>query len=108
MADYLPTTDSSRARLRAAQKAEATALRKVEAADRIRRRAQQSLDKAQELLDAAQVELVEVSGPDRAALLLDLPVETLHRVVNHGRRRPPANRPPGAGGSAAAARVIVP
>lgn len=73
----LPTSDSARSRLRAAQKAEATALRDVEMADRTRQRAQQKLNAAETSLQTARLELVLVSGLDRAALLLDLPVEQL-------------------------------
>ena len=80
MTTDLPTTETARARLRAAQKAEATALREVEAADRIRQRARGTLDEAEASLRAAQLELVRVSGLDRAALLLDLPVDKLRSV----------------------------
>lgn len=73
----LPTSDSARSRLRAAQKAEATALRDVEMADRAQQRAQQKLSEAETSLQTARLELVLVSGLDRAALLLDLPVEQL-------------------------------
>jgi len=73
----LPTSDSARSRLRAAQKAEANALRDVETADRAQQRAQQKLSDVATSLQTARLELVRVSGLDRAALLLDLPVEQL-------------------------------
>ncbi len=73
----LPTSDSARSRLRVAQKAEAIALRDVEMADRAQQRAQQKLSDAETSLQTARLDLVLVSGLDRAALLLDLPVEQL-------------------------------
>ena len=84
----LPTTDTARARLRAAQRAETTALREVEAADRVRQRIQRALDEAEATLRAARLELVRVSGLDRAALLLDLPVDRLRSVTTSRRQRP--------------------
>jgi len=77
MTTDLPATETARARLRAAQKAEATALREVEAADRVRKRARGTLDEAEASLMDAQLELVRVSGLVRAALLLDVPVDKL-------------------------------
>lgn len=91
MPTSMPIDDSARARLRAAQKAEATALREVEAADRVRQRARQTLNKAETTLQAAQLELVRVSGPDRAAGLLDLPVAQLPVAAKTKRRQSPAS-----------------
>ena len=78
----LPTSESARDRLRSAQKAEASALRQVEAADRVRQRVHVALEEAEASLQAARLELVRVSGFDRAALLLDLPVDRLRAAVN--------------------------
>ena len=72
-----PVNDAARVRLRDAQKAEATALRLVGAAEKVRDRARRALAKAEHSLSAAQAELVKVSGADRAALLLDEPVGVL-------------------------------
>lgn len=83
----LPTSESARSRLRAAQKAEATALRDVEMADRAQQRAQQKLSEAETSLQTARLELVLVSGLDRAALLLDLPVEQLRPSSKVQRQR---------------------
>jgi hypothetical protein len=87
MTTDLPASESARARLRTAQKAEATALREVEAADRFRQRARGTLDEADASLRAAQLELVRVSGFDRAALLLDLPVDKLRSALTVKRQR---------------------
>ena len=92
MTAHLPTTESARARLRDAQKAEATALREVEAASRVQRRAHRRLDEADIALQTARHELVRVSGIDRAALLLDLPVEQV-RSSSKVQRRRQAHRP---------------
>ena len=92
MTTDLPSTETARARLRAAQKAEARALRDVEGADHIRQRVKRALDEADASLRAAQLELVRVSGLNRAALLLDVPVDKL-RSATPGRRKRPA-RPP--------------
>lgn len=104
MPTSMPIDDSARARLRAAQKAEATALRDVEAADRVRQRAQQKLNAAEATLREAQLELVRVSGPERAAGLLDLPVERLPSVAKAKRQQSPApaepNRYPASGSGA--------
>lgn len=72
-----PVSDAARSRLREAQKAEATALRLVGAAEKVRDRAQRALEKADQALAEAQAGLVKVSGADRAALLLDEPVGVL-------------------------------
>lgn len=106
MPTSMPIHDSARARLRAAQKAEATALREVEAADRVRQRARQTLKKAEATLQAAQLELVRVSGRDRAARLLDLTVAQLPVATKTKPRQSPASSAapddndaaPGAGG----------
>ena len=82
----LPTTETARARLRDAQKAEAIALRQVEVADRLRQRAQRALKEAEASFQAAQLELVRVSGLDRAALLLGLPVDELRSVIRPSRK----------------------
>ena len=69
MTTDLPTSESARDRLRSAQKAEATALRDVEAADRVRQRAQAALEEAEASLQAARLELVRVSGLDRGFVI---------------------------------------
>ena len=98
MTTDLPTSESARDRLRSAQKAEATALRQVEAVDRVRQRAQGALEEAEVSLQAAQLELVRVSGFDRAALLLDLPVDKLRSGTTSTRQRP-ASAPASVGAS---------
>ena len=90
-----PTSESARDRLRAAQKAEAAALRDVEAADRVRQRVHVALEEAEASLQAARLELVRVSG-DRAALLLDLPVDRLRSATTSKGQRP-ASAPAGVG-----------
>ena len=94
MPTRIPIDDSARARLRSAQKAEATALREVEATDRVRQRAQQALNAAEATLREAQLELVRVSGPERAARLLDIPVERLPSVAKAKRQQSPAPAEP--------------
>ena len=88
MTTDLPTSESARDRLRSAQKAEATALRQVEAADRVRQRVHVALEEAEASLQAARLELVRVSGFDRAALLLDLPVGRLRSATTSKGQRP--------------------
>ena len=88
MTSRLPVDESARARLRAAQKAEATALKAVQAADKVRSRARTALDSAERAVTAAQAELVRTSGADRAALLLDVPVKVLPRLVPATEDRP--------------------
>ncbi len=81
MANRFSVDESARARLRDAQKAEATALKAVETAEQVRSRALRSLESATATVSDAQAALVQVSGVDRAALLLDIPVKDLRRVV---------------------------
>ena len=88
MTSRLPVNESTRARLRAAQRAEAIALRAVQAADTVRSRARAALDSAERAVATAQAELVRTSGADRAALLLDVPVKVLPRVVRATEERP--------------------
>ncbi len=88
MTSRLPVDASARARLRAAQRAEATALKAVQAADEVRSRARAALDSAERAVTGAQAELVRTSGADRAALLLDVPVKALPRVVRATEERP--------------------
>lgn len=88
MTARLPIDESARARLRDAQKAEATALRGVQDAEKVRARARTALDAAECALATAQVELVRTSGADRAALLLNEPVKALRRVAREAGTRP--------------------
>lgn len=66
----LPVDDTARRRLQAAQRAEAEALKAVELAARACDRVQRKVDEAITVLNAAKCDLVSVSGPTRAALLL--------------------------------------
>jgi hypothetical protein len=83
-----PVAESARARLRAAQEAESTAVASVHAAVTATDKAQAKLDAAiamrQAALDVAAATLtrayaglVAASGVDRAALILDVPKATL-------------------------------
>lgn len=66
-----PTDPDARKRLHDAQRAEADALKAVELAARARDRVQAKLDTANAEVDRAKSTLVAVSGPWRAALLLN-------------------------------------
>lgn len=88
-----PVADETRARLREAQKRETAALRDVTAAEKARARAQVTLDHADRSLAAAQSGLVKVSGAERAALLLDLPVAVLRSRIRHAEAAHPAQGP---------------
>lgn len=90
----LPIDESARARLRAAQKAEAVALCKVEAANVVFERNKRLLTKAEESLATAQADLVDVSGMTRAAVLLGVSVEQLQRAVKAAKRRYAQQVPP--------------
>jgi len=81
MTARLPADESARARLRDAQKAEVAALNTLEGAEKVRARAKTAFASAEATVAKAQVELVRTSGADRAALLLDLPVKELRRVM---------------------------
>lgn len=99
MANRLSVDESARARLRDAQKAEATALKAVEAAELVRSRAMRSFESAIATVSAAQAALVRVSGVDRAALLLDVPVKDLRRVLRENDMGPSAPSVPSGGAS---------
>jgi hypothetical protein len=88
MSESLPTAESARARLRAAQKSESDALSAVTAALRVRDRARGRLDRAETALGEAQVALVQVSGLARAERLLGEPVGALRQKAREaGLRR---------------------
>jgi hypothetical protein len=83
-----PVAESARARLRAAQEAETTAVAAVHAAVTATEKArakhdaaialrQADLDEAAATLSRAYAGLVAASGVDRAALILDVPKATL-------------------------------
>jgi multidrug resistance efflux pump len=101
----LPINDEARARLRAAQLEEAKALRAVESTEAACVKARSVLDAAETSLAQAQAGLVRVSGPHRAALLLDVTAEHLQRIAKGARTlgsdsdaatRAPSPRPPAA------------
>jgi hypothetical protein len=74
-----PASRSARDRLREAQQAEARALKEVDAAARIRDRAAKRLHDADTAWARAQAGVVETSGLDRAAYLLDVDRAELRR-----------------------------
>jgi hypothetical protein len=76
-----PVDQAARRRLQEAQRAEADALKSVEAAARVRDRAQRKLDATDDKLALAQAELVGVSGLARAAVLLAVDEAVLRRRV---------------------------
>jgi hypothetical protein len=99
-----PVAESARARLRAAQEAEAAAVGAVHAAVTAREKAQAKLDAAiaqrQTALDEvattlarAYADLVAASGVDRAALILDVPKATL-KAASARAAEPPSAREP--------------
>ena len=88
MSESLPTAESARARLRAAQKSESDALSAVTAALRVRDRARERLDRAETALGEAQVALVQVSGLARAERLLGEPVGALRQKAREAGLRP--------------------
>jgi len=98
----LPVDGGARARLRDAQEAETQALRTIEglharaAVQRTRldaavARRQAELEQGQRQLDKAKGELARISGPERAALLLDEPLGEVRRCL---RMAGDANRTP--------------
>jgi thioesterase domain-containing protein len=76
-----PASRAARDRLREAQQAEARALGKVEVAIKTRLRAAERLGDADSALARAQAAVVESSGLERAAFLLDLDRAELRRRV---------------------------
>lgn len=74
-----PASRSARNRLREAQQAEAQALRDVGAAAKARARVAARLHDADTALARAQAAVVETSGLDRAAYLLDVDRAELRR-----------------------------
>ena len=87
-----PLDERARHRLREAQQKESEAVAAVHAADAAKEAAQTKLDvlvrqhqsrieTAEEQLNLAKAELVAVSGLERAAALLDLPVKVLRSAV---------------------------
>lgn len=92
-----PRDGRARMRMLEAQRAEAKALRQVEGAMTARDRAQQKLtavlaveqrrvDVAESAVATAQAALVDVSGFERAAQLLDVPVRSLRTTVKQAPR----------------------
>lgn len=88
----LPVDAAARARLRQAQEAETKALRRIEglraaAVDQRTRldaavaRRQTDLEQGQRQLDKAKGQLARISGPERAALLLNEPLGELRRCL---------------------------
>ncbi len=76
-----PYSSATRERLIAAQRAEPAARRLVEAAERASRRAAIKAGAADLALAEAQAGVVDVSGLERAALLLDVDPTVLRRRV---------------------------
>ena len=76
-----PYSSAVRERLIAAQRAEAAALKLVEAAERASHRAAARAAAAELALAEAQAGVVNVSGLERAALLLDVDAAVLRRRV---------------------------
>lgn len=76
-----PYSSAVRERLIAAQRAESAALKLVEAAERASRRAAAKAAAADLALARAQAGVVDVSGLERAALLLDVDATLLRRRV---------------------------
>lgn len=75
-----PVDAQARQRLREAQQAEARGLRAVTSAERQRMEAKARLDAAERDVDAALLELVQISGDERASMLTATPVTTLRRI----------------------------
>ena len=84
-----PIDAQARQRLREAQQAEARALRAVTSAEHHRMEAKARLDAAERDVEAALLDLVRVSGDERAAMLTATPVTTLRRIKRHARGRRP-------------------
>lgn len=76
-----PYASAARERLIAAQRAESAALKVVEAAERCYQRARLKADAADLGFAQAQAGVVEVSGLDRAALLLGVDATVLRRRI---------------------------
>lgn len=76
-----PCSSAVRERLIAAQRAEVAALKLVEAAERASQRAAFKAAAADLALAKAQAGIVDVSGLERAALLLDVDASVLRRRV---------------------------
>lgn len=75
-----PVDAQARQRLREAQQAEARALRAVTSAEHHRMDAKAQLDAAERDVEAALLDLVRVSGDERASILTATPVATLRRI----------------------------
>lgn len=82
----VPTREDSRRRLQEAQRAEAAALTRTTKAYAARSRVQQRVDSADQVIAESIAVLVEVSGLDRAAQLLDQPVAVVKRAVQSAER----------------------
>lgn len=76
-----PYSSAVRERLIAAQRAESVALKLVEAAERASQRAAAKAAAADLALAKAQTGVIDVSGLERAALLLDVDPTILRRRV---------------------------
>ena len=87
-----PLDERARARLRDAQRGESDAVARVHAAainrevaqaklDTVIAKHQVAIDQAEHALSKAQAHLVSVSGIERTALLLELPVASLRAAV---------------------------
>jgi hypothetical protein len=75
-----PVDAQAHQRLREAQQAEARALRAVTSAEHHRMDAKARLDAAERDVEAALLDLVRVSGDERASILTATPVTTLRRI----------------------------
>ena len=78
---HVPIEPDVRARLRREQAAEASALKVVQRAQDGRRRQQRRVDEAQAKIGEAMVELVRVSGVQRAARLTGEPARVVRQMV---------------------------
>lgn len=76
-----PTREDARRRLQEAQREEAAALAATTKAYAARARVQQRVDAAENAITEAVAKLAEVSGPERAAQLLDQPVAVVKHAV---------------------------
>lgn len=84
-------SDAARQRLREAQRAEATALSAVSAATTARERLTPRIAAADHRVDQAVVDLVAVSGVERAAQLLDEPLTAIRGRLRRGRHAKPGD-----------------
>ncbi len=88
-----PSGSAARERLIAAQRAESTALKKVGAAERAYQRAAIKASRADGDLAKAQAVVVEVSGLERAARLLDVDPAVLRRRTRDATASSDGERP---------------